>query len=248
MNDEAKDKAAVYVSWKTFNGILDSLAEGIPSRIDKSVFVGQSGGVQSQLMAGLKFLNLIADDGTPTAALKAIAVNDEKARKEALQKVLKTAYADLFDMDLTAITSGQLYEQMGKAYSCSGETREKAIRFFLAAVQYAGLPLGRLLLQAKAATGGLPRKARRTTTRTRTNGDLEEGDDDGSEDDGGVVDEKPSAGNRMGRTVPLRSGGSVTVSAVVDMFSASEEDRAFLLHLVDKLKEYELAGSKAASA
>jgi hypothetical protein len=220
------------------------LAEGVPSRIDKSVFVGQSGGIQSQLMAGLKFLNLITEDGTPTAALKAIAVSDDRARKEALQQILKAAYADLFKMDLTAITSAQLYEQMGKEYSCSGETREKAIRFFLAAVQYAGLPLGRLLLQAKAATGGLPRKARRTTTRTRTNGAPDEDDDDDGPDDD-VGEEKTSGGNRMGKTVPLRSGGSVTVSAVVDMFSASEEDRAFLLHLVDKLKEYERAGEKA---
>ena len=52
----------------------------------------------------------------------------------------------------------------------------------------------------------------------------------------------------MGKTVMLRSGGSVTVSAVVDMFSVSEEDRVFLLHMVDKLKEYERAGEQVGDA
>lgn len=40
------------------------------------------------------------------------------------------------------------------------------------------------------------------------------------------------------KTVTLKSGGSLTVSASLDMLAASAEDRAFLFDLFDRLATY----------
>ena len=237
MSDETK-WSAVYMGWTTFKNSLDSLADDLPNVIDKSVFAGQSGSVQSQMIAGFKFLGLIGDNGQPTTDLKEIAVADEAARKRGMQRILKQRYTELFALDLTKTTAAQLYEKIGSAYNVGGDTREKAVRFFLAAVKYAELPLGRLLLQAKAATGGASRKRRNTG---RSTGTGVEANDDGDE-----IEIPTTKGT--GKTVQLKSGGTLTVSATVDMFGISAEDRAFLFGLIDKLNEYERAGQTVGAA
>jgi len=237
MADELKTPP--YVSWKTLNSVFDTLAEGMPSRIDRSVFSNQSGGVQAQLMTAFKFLELIEEDGTPTALLRAVAVPGEQQRKNALTTILSSAYPELFEADLKSMTAGQLYELMGKCYSCTGETREKAIRFLLAALQYAEIPVSRLLSQARAATGGMPRKARRTGARSRSGGDDTDDDEDADEIE---ADQSRSAPGQT-KTVQLKSGGSLTVSATFDPFVMTADDRTFLFDLIDKLNAYERAGS-----
>jgi hypothetical protein len=231
MADESTN-AAVYVGWTTFMNAINSLAEGMPSVVDRSVFPGLSGGVQSQLLAGLRFLGLISEDGTPTDDLSALAVTDEDARKSALNDILRTRYAALFALDLTKTTSAMLYDKMAEAYKVSGDTREKAVRWFLAAAQYAGVPLGRFLLTSKAASGGVPRKQRRNGSRSAAA--VDEVEDQGEE-------APPPARPGTGKTVQLKSGGTLTVSATVDMFGVSAEDRTFLFDLIDKLNAYERA-------
>jgi hypothetical protein len=43
----------------------------------------------------------------------------------------------------------------------------------------------------------------------------------------------------MSRTVRLKSGGTITVTASVDMFALEEDDRRLLFELIDRLREYE---------
>ncbi len=47
------------------------------------------------------------------------------------------------------------------------------------------------------------------------------------------------------RTVSLASGGTLTISATLDLFSLSQKDRNFVFTLIDQLEEYETGGSKA---
>jgi len=238
MSEEAKGQSAVYMGWTTFKNSLDSLAEGLPNVIDKSVFAGQSGSVQSQMIAGFKFLGLISDNGQPTSDLKEIAVADEAARKRAMQRILKQRYTELFALDLTKATAAQLYEKIGTAYNVGGDTREKAVRFFLAAVKYAELPLGRLLLQAKAATGGASRK-RRTVGRPSAADDVI--------DDGDDLDEKQTS-TGTSRMVQLHGGGTLTISASLDIFKMSPADRDFVFGLIDMLSKYESIVQQSAAA
>jgi hypothetical protein len=39
--------------------------------------------------------------------------------------------------------------------------------------------------------------------------------------------------------VQLKSGGSLTLAASIDLFSLSAEDRAFVFGLIDRLQDYE---------
>jgi hypothetical protein len=231
MPDDTK-KAAVYVAWTTFKNAIEALAKAaVPNRVDKTVFPGMAGGVQSQLFAGLRFLGLIDDDSKPTTKLHGLAVQDETARKVALNAIIRESYADVFALDLVKTTPGELTERMRSAYGVGGDTAEKAVRFFLAAVSYLDIPVSPLFKTAKAngnsgTVAGAPRRRRRTAP-TKT------------------ADAEPPPPNPTpastgeSRTVTLKSGGTLTLSASTGFFSLSSTDRNFVFGLIDKLEEYE---------
>jgi hypothetical protein len=222
---------AVYVPWRTMTNTWDALAAHMPNRIDKSAFPGQSGAVQTQLLIAFRFLGLIDADGKPTPALHAVAVADETARKAALKKILESRYADLFALNLMKTTPAEFAEQMTKSYNVSGDTRIKATRFFLAATAYLGIPVSPLLLRDKTKAGGAATKSGQRKRRVkRTDEDPEDDLDD-------LDDDPPSAGES--RSVTLKSGGTLTLSASTKFMALSSADRNFVFGLIDKLEEYE---------
>src|SRR5437868_5428521 len=96
-DQEKKQPAAVYVAWGTFKNALEGLANtAIPNRIDKTVYPGLNPAVVNQLLTGFKFLGFTEDNGKPTDVLQSVADKDEAKRKEALEIVIRDAYADLF--------------------------------------------------------------------------------------------------------------------------------------------------------
>jgi hypothetical protein len=191
------------------------------------VFPGQSGGVQSQIISGFKFLGLITDDGTPTDSLRAIAVKNEGARKAALKKIVEDKYATLIALNLQKTTPSQLADQMRASYGISGDTLEKATRFFLSAVGYLGLPVSTLFKTTKTANGApaMPRKRRVTTPRRTPD----------------VDDEPPAQTEGESRSIQLKSGGRLTLAASTKFFELERADRDFVFDLLDKLREYERA-------
>ncbi len=218
--------AAVYVSWQTFKNAIESLAEGIPNRIDRSTFPGLSGGVQSQLLAGLKFLGLITEDNKPTPGLHTLAVHDEETRKERLLALLQTRYSELFSLDLVKTTPNELSARMSEAYNVTGDTKEKAIRFFLSAVSYVGTPVSRLFkISGVTTTSNGVRTRRRTPGRSKPP----------------AIAEPKNQIQPQGtsRVVSLASGGTLTLAASLDLFSLSPDDRKFVFELIDKLDGYE---------
>lgn len=235
MAEEAK--AAVYVGWQTFSNSLDALAEGVPNVIDRSAFPNQSGGVQSQLMAGLKFLALVDEAGKPTNDLYDLAVKDQVKRKETLRRVLESRYAQLFALGLDKATPSQLSDAMAKSYNVTGDTRDKALRFFLGAAQYAGVTLSRFLIK----NDGTPIVRRRPVSR-RPATDAGTRRAQTEPNIATAPMEQPPTSAGMSRSITLVSGGSVTLSASVDMFKLSSEDRKFLFDIIDRLANYEEGG------
>jgi hypothetical protein len=222
---------AVYVGWTTFKNAVESLVQGIPNQIDRTTFPGQSGGVQNQLFTAFKFLGLTTDEGKPTAALQNLAVPDESARKGALKALLQERYADLFALDLTKTTPKQLSDTMTESYRVTGDTREKAVRWFLQAAAYVGVPLSRYLpVPGVSATNGgsTKTKPRRATTKAKS-------------DAGNAATPPRITAGATGteRTISLHSGGTLTLSAAFDPWELSEADRGFVFSLIDKLKKYE---------
>lgn len=231
MADEKSEKAAVYVAWSTFKNALDSLAQGIPNRVDRSAFPGMAWGVQSQLLTGMKFLGLITEDHIPNPLLHGVAVLDETARKDKLRLILKERYTDLFALDLTKVTPAQLTEQMGTSYNVAGATRDKAVRFFLSAVEYVGVPVSRLFKpKGNGTTPGRRRRVGRPKTAAAT----------GPE----TIQEPIAPTGGTSRTVKLKSGGTFTVSGSFDPFALIPEDRKFVFDMIDRLEQYDQGEAK----
>lgn len=220
---EKKAPAAVYVAWGTFKNAIEALAQAIPNRIDKTVYPGLNPAVVNQLLTGFRFLGLIDDSGKPTSSLQGL-VKDEAGRKMQLDTIIRNRYADLFSLDLLKTTPLELTEKIEKSYGVTGDTREKAIRFFIGAVSYLGIPVSVLL--KKASNGGPPRKKGPRKSKTPPAAPITE-----ANHDQGV------AGSS--RAIKLKSGGTLTLSASLNYLSLSPSDRKFFGDLIDRLDEYE---------
>lgn len=220
-----EQRAAVYVSWATFKNSVEQLAGGLPNRIDRTVFPSMAGGVQSQLLAGFRFLGLIDEDDHPTDQLKKLAVPNEAGRREVLKAVLEARYSELFSLDLTRATPAQIDERMSESYGVAGDTRRKAVRFFLAAVEYVGIEVSPLLSKTTGKKNGNGKTIRRRTSRRRSRSEERP--------------PPPPSDSGSSKEIHLRSGGTLRILASLDLFSLEPSDRAFVFELIDRLDEYE---------
>jgi hypothetical protein len=228
----ASDRSAVYVTFTTFKNTIEGFAQGVPNVIDRSAFTGQSWGVQSQLLAAFKFLGLMTDEGKPTPDLHELAVPDEAMRKKVLDRIIRTRYAKVFALDLTKATLNQVETEIGESYGVSGATREKALRFFFAALDYLAIPVGRFLkpkATTNSSTTATPRRRRPGSRKAPAESDDEAEDDEPVPRQAGTP-----------KSVALKSGaGTVTVAVSMDPFALSAEDQAFVFDLINRLREYE---------
>jgi hypothetical protein len=225
MPDQLVSKAppAAYLPFKTFISAIEALEHGIPKRLDRTIW-RQSGIVQGQIMMALRFFGLLTDNDEPTPALHRLVESPDK-RKEQIAALLRHAYRDILELDLTKMTPKMLEQEMEK-YNVSGDTRRKAVGFFLRAAKFSDIPMHPLLLAQTRETSG-PRKKRKTT---KPNG----------------VERRPTAmpsddGARSKRTVTLRGGGTVSLIIAADPFSLDTADREFIFELVDKIQGYAAA-------
>lgn len=132
-----------YVAFRTFVNTINKLHEkSVPSKIDKSVFSGQSGSGIAAIMAAYKYFSLVLPNGHPTERLKKLASVDEKARAPMMKEMIETSYPFLSHdgLDLMKATTGQVEEAFRKQ-GISGSTITKAMSFFLSAASAAGIPI-----------------------------------------------------------------------------------------------------------
>src|SRR5437899_739999 len=110
LEEIAQSTIPPYVPYRTFRNFIDALrASGVPARIDRSVLATMSGATQGQLIAALRFLNLITANGTPTGKLEGV-VKEGPAQKQGMRELLMASYPFLFgtQFNLKAATPGQL--------------------------------------------------------------------------------------------------------------------------------------------
>jgi len=226
MAEETK-RTAAYVPWGTFRNSLNRLSEGVPNQIDRSVFHGLAGGTQTQLVATMKFLGLIDDNGIPSDELKRLVAVNELERKPLLKRLLERAYPDLIALELASATPEQVDAQMEASYNVGGSTRRKAVRFFLAGAQEAGIELSPFLKKGNGTAATVRRRApRRRAAATRT------------------TPAAASATAGASKAVPLASGGVLTLSADTDFFGLSADDRRFVFDLIERMEKYEAGQPK----
>jgi hypothetical protein len=128
-----------YVPYRSFRNFIDSLKQGIPGRIDRSVMASMSGAIQSQLTASLRYLGLIKATGQPTELLSMLVNSEGPERVQVMREIVMTSYHFLFaGFDVSSATPRMLEEQFG-AMGASGGTLSKCMNFFLAAARDAGI-------------------------------------------------------------------------------------------------------------
>jgi hypothetical protein len=221
-NTKESKAIAPYLPFKTFMGAIDTLGQGVPKKIDRSIWRSQSGLVQGLIMGALRFFHLIDENDAPTPMLYSMAT-DKRSRKANLQMLVHSSYHEIVKHDLSKMTPNMLEEFM-EAYGVTGGTKRKAVTFFLQAAKEAELPL----------SGFLQSTIRATSTRRRKLSVRADG-----------LGEAIEASNESGtsatstKTVSLRSGGTISVHVQADVFTMTAEDRAFVFELIDKLQGYE---------
>jgi hypothetical protein len=221
-----------YVPWKTFKGFIERMEPPniVPTQIDSTIVKTYAGSVQRLLLQSLRWLELIEPDGKVRDDLKDL-VNLKAERPRLIRQLLERRYPWALSLDGNS-TELQLNAAFGENTGAEGDTRRKAIAFFLAAADYAKVqhsPLwkksrGRPVGAASSSAGRRP-----LVRRTRT------GEDKGASQ----TPDPPTAGDEI--TVKLQAGGSVTLRVNVGHFALSrnKKDRDFVQSLMDALTSYE---------
>jgi hypothetical protein len=217
-----------YLPYKTLLSSLENLGQGIPPKLDRSIWKNQPGTVQSQILSAYKFLGLMTETTSPTESLREL-VQNRSTPGPTLKKIIADKYKPLLVHDLSTMTITMLNSEFEIAFKVEGETKKKGIRFFLQATKANGFTLSKFLLdQTRVASSG-PRK-KRVFTKRDSDADMEEGLE--SEDS-----DTPSKGTK--KTIVLQSGGQLSIALSVDLFELSKGDREFVFGLIDSLQEYE---------
>jgi hypothetical protein len=149
------------VPWATFLSTIEKVAEDLPNKIDRSYLGTRSGNEQTYLIAAFKGFGLIGDKFEVTDDLRALA-KDSEGRPGRIADLLRQFYPNAIKLGETNATPGELEEAFVQAYPrITGASRTKAIRFFLFACDYAGLPKSPLWKVAKKAPSSGGRRAGR---------------------------------------------------------------------------------------
>ncbi|MEH6744697.1 DUF5343 domain-containing protein [Hyphomonas sp.] len=174
MSDKSPSISPPYASFSSFINIFNKLKEsGVPSRIDPSVFGNASGSIIYSVLAALKYLKLIDEEGKPDDRFKAFASASDDERPAILASIIKAGYPTLFadGIDLTKATSGEFDEHLRTQFEIQGSTVDKVATFFIGAAKFSGIEISPHIAKRKAAYSS---PSSRKSSRQRKKG----GDDD----------------------------------------------------------------------
>ena len=150
--EKVKNKIPPYVSFKTFQTFLEFLSEGMPNRIDRSVWLNKfSGSNGTQIMTAIKFFNLIDKDGAPNDDFKNLVSRDLDLQKKIFRKLLYKYYSPIFNLDLTSATKAQLRESF-RSFDTKEGVIVKCESFFIQAAKYSNIMLSSHILARRHNT------------------------------------------------------------------------------------------------
>jgi hypothetical protein len=143
MDENSSDqRKPPYLSFSTLKNLLTELgSKPLPPQIDRSVMTGRSGGDQSYLLGALKFFGFIDEKQNVLDLFVIWAGADEPARKEAFARLLQDLYPNQMAISRQNGTQQKLLESFTTDFNYGGETRRKAMTFFLQCASWAGVDL-----------------------------------------------------------------------------------------------------------
>lgn len=209
------------VPFATVLNTVEKIAADLPNKVDRSYLGSASGSVKSYLISAFKNFGLIDDDHTVTAELKALAT-DVDGRPEMVASLLRKHYPLAVEKGTTNATPGELDSAFAEMFpSVTGESRTKAMRFYLNAAEYAGVPRSPLWKAAKASgpRRGRPKKVTPANEPEKN------------------TPETPRAGQSL-REFTLPSGRTLTISIDGDVLALDRVERKFVMDIVDQIEEH----------
>ena len=175
-------------------------------------------------MVAFRFFGLIDEKDEPTKDLVNL-VEHPQLRVQGVERMMRLSYPRIFDEhDLTKTTPKMLEDAMS-LYGVQGDTRRKAVAFFLRAAKYAELPMHPLLsAQTRNSNAGVRRKRKAL---------------EGAAAPTPAGPQIPNAGTGDGKTktITLPSGTVVTLTIVADWLDMKEPERDYIFGLIDSLQQ-----------
>ena len=145
-----------------------------PTKVDAKLLKnnGVAPNNEYKVVGALKYLNIIGEDGKPTAKSRLLKTRGPSYLL-ALQDIVKTAYHDLFEqVDMKSATKNQIHNYFVTDLGLGVEMAAKASRFLISLCQQAGLTINNDLITSKEAAAtdrrnAAPTAKKRVTARKR---------------------------------------------------------------------------------
>ena len=189
--------------------------------------------IQTLTLNALKFLGLVDTTGQTQQALREL-VDVEPHTDEAkhlLGTILRQRYDKVFELDLKTATPNQVFDAIG-AFGPTGSTKDRAVRFFIKAVDYCGITVsGRLTkgIRARNAAPSSQSNGNRVKPRRKRKAPRPTGESSATAHQGTAM-----------KTIELTvAGGSLTLSGSFNPFELAGDERTLVYDIIDKMKAFE---------
>jgi hypothetical protein len=207
----------------TFITTLDKVGADQPDKLDRSYLGSASGSLKSYVISAFRGFGLIDDEHNVSSELTALAT-DPSQRAERIRELVRHHYPKAVVLGTTNATSGQLDSAFAEMFpSVTGESRTKAIRFFLSACDFAGIPKSPLWKSPKAQSGPRKPKSRKPAIHTAH-----------SE----VTQPQKAGPSQSLRDFTLPSGRVMTISIDGDVLALERDERKFVMGIIDEIEEH----------
>jgi len=173
VDEKGRKRLPPYVSYRTFLNFIERLEREMPARIDRSYWSDRlAGSTGTQLMAALRFLNLIDGDGVPSSQLRLLASAKGDKRGELLRQIATESYNFVLggSFDFHIATYAQLEEVFHHNFELADDVNRKCIKFFVTLASDAGLPLSSFITKrVRTLSAGAGAKAKRRSAKSNRN-------------------------------------------------------------------------------
>ena len=233
----AQQKPAIpaYIPFRTFEGAVTEALEqqGLPRKLDRSVFPKLSGSSQSGVLRAFEFLGFTDAEGVVQQRLKQW-IADPGERQSVMRAIITERYAPIVALANSSGTPAQLREEIEKL-GVSGSTIPKAIRFYIAASEFAGMPVPPTWKRRVDPADARKRRRRRTRDAAAP-----------SEPEPRQLQQ--ASQTDPANTVDLGAAGTVTLKTEINPMALAAEDRKWLFGLIDQFRARGSHGSSVDAA
>jgi len=155
-----------YAAFKTILNLAERMERdgAVPPQIDRSFLSGSEGG-KTQTLAALRSLGLIGKQGEVLGALIGL-VNKPTERPRLIRQLVERHYPEQNRLSGMHATQRQLEESFNQ-YDLTGETRRKAIAFYLHTAKYAQITVSKNFKTPRTSPTHGAKRGKASTTRRR---------------------------------------------------------------------------------